>query len=221
MKKYFGLLNTLAFFKGISKTDIEAVLGCLGSRIKTVKKDEILLHAGNKPKHLGIVLDGLLHITRDDYDGNRTLIAVVSSGEIYGEALCCSGISESPVTVSAAANSLVLLLGFPRVLQTCSNSCVFHTKLIENMLGIIANKNLFLQARMEIVSLKSVRAKVLQFFESFSPKNGHEFFIPLNREEMADYLCVERSALSHELSRMKKEGLIEYKKNKFTMFLGS
>ena len=94
---------------------------------------------------------------------------------------------------------------------------IFHTKLIENMLGLIANKNLMLQSRMEIVCMKSVRAKVLQYLKSFVPEQGREITIPFNREKLAEYLCVERSALSHELAKMKRDGLIEYRKNKFIL----
>ena len=217
MKININLLKTLPLFREISVSDLEKMLECIDARIKTVKKDEILLLSGSKPLYMGIVLDGQLQIAREDYDGNRSLIAPVTVGDVYGETLCCAGILESPVTVTAGTDASVLLLRFSRILHTCQNSCAFHTKLVENMLGIIAGKNLFLQLRMEIISMKSVRAKVLRYFDSFSPKRGRQFLLPFNREEMADYLCVERSALSHELSRMKKDGLIEYSKNKFVL----
>ena len=217
MEKHLDLLKTLPLFREISVSDLENMLGCIGARIKTVKKDEILLLAGSKPLHIGIVLGGQIQIAREDYDGNRSLIATVAVGDIYAETLCCAGVLESPVTVTAGTEAAVLLLRFSRILSTCPNSCVFHTKLIENMLGVIAGKNLLLQLRMEIIGLKSVRAKVLRYFESLGPKRGQQFSIPFNREEMAGYLCVERSALSHELSRLKKDGLIEYSKNKFVL----
>jgi len=207
----------ICLFNGIETGDLDALLNCLGAAKKTFIKGEIILLAGDTPRHVGIVLTGQLHIIREDHDGNRALIAVAAPGEIFAEALCCAGVSESPVTVMAEADSTVLLLDFTRVLKTCSNSCSFHTKLIENMLRLIAGKNIFLQNRMEIVSLKSVRAKIMLYLETFQIKHGHKFSIPLNREEMADYLCVDRSALSHELARMKKDGFIDYRKNCFTL----
>ena len=218
MEAHLDLLKTQPLFKDIGVSDLEAMLGCVEARVKTVKKDEILMLAGSKPLHIGIVLRGQLQIAREDYDGNRSLIATVTVGDIYGETLCCAGILESPVTVTAGTDASVLLLRFSRILHICSNACAFHAKLIENMLGIIAGKNIFLQLRMETISLKSVRAKVLRYFESLGTKRGRQFSIPFNREEMADYLCVERSALSHELSRMKKDGLIEFSKNRFVIF---
>jgi len=144
-------------------------------------------------------------------------MAAVTPGEIFAEALCCADVLKSPVTVIADTDSIVMFLSFSRILHICPNSCFFHTKLIENMLRLIADKNLQIQSRMEIVGLKSVRAKVTRYLESFKPKQGQGFAIPFNREELADFLCVERSALSHELARMKKDGLIEYRKNEFVM----
>ena len=206
---------SIELFQGID--DLDATLQCLGAETRQVNKDEFLLLAGDKPQAVGVVLSGLLHIVREDYEGNRSLVAAVKPGEIFAESLCCAGVAESPVTVAAAANSIVLLLRFERVLRACQNACAFHHRLIENMLRLVAEKNLFLQTRMEVMALKSVRAKVLRYLESFAPKRGQGFAIPFNREEMAEYLCVERSALSHELARMKRDGLIEYRKNQFVL----
>lgn len=217
MKNYFGILKSVGLFKGIDAADLEAMLSCLGAEVKGIHKDEIILLAGEKPRQVGIVLSGQLHILKEDYEGNRALMAAVTPGKVFAEALCCANIDESPVTVVADIDSVVMLLGFKRILHTCPNSCLFHTKLIENMLGLIANKNLQLQKRMEIVGLKSVRMKVTSYLESFVPSQGRNITIPFNREELADFLCVERSALSHELARMKEDGLIEYRKNKFVL----
>ena len=215
--EYFDVLQTVGLFKGVDADNLAAMLTCLGSETKRVGRDEIILLAGDKPQAVGIVLSGQLHIVRDDYDGNRSLLAAVTPGELFAESLCCAGVLESPVTVMVAVDSTVMLLSFSRILHTCPNACAYHTKLIENMLGIIANKNMQLQSRMEIIGLKSIRAKVLRYLGSFMPGQGQPITIPFNREEMADFLCVERSALSHELMRMKKDGLIEYKKNRFIL----
>ena len=160
---------------------------------------------------------GQLHILREDYDGNRSLLTVVMPGEIFAEALCCVGVAESPVTVMAHTEATVLLLPYQRIPHACPNACAHHAKLIENLLRLTAQKNLLLQSRMEIVCLKSVRAKVLRYLASFAPEQGRQITVPFSREEMADYLCVERSALSHELARMKRDGLIEYRKNSFVL----
>jgi len=217
VKEYRWILESVGLFNGIEAAELETMLGCIGAEIKSVGKGEIILLAGDRPQHVGIALTGQLHIIREDYDGNRSLLAAIAGGEIFAEALCCAGVSESPVTVVAESDSIVMLLNFSRILRTCRNSCSFHTKLIENMLSLIAKKNIMLQSRMELVSLKSVRAKVLRYLESFAQIQGREITIPFNREELADFLCVERSALSHELARMKRDGLIEYRKNVFML----
>ena len=218
MKEYFSLLGTVDLFYGIEASELEPILSCIDAKVRTVRKGEIILLAGDTPKHVGIVLAGQLQIIREDYDGNRSLMAVLEPGEIFAEALCCAGVKASPVTVISFLDSTILLVSFERVLCTCPNSCRFHRKLIENMLGLIAIKNLQMQSHMEILSLKSIRARVMRYIESFSPKKGQEITIPLNREELANYLCVDRSALSHELMRMKKDGLIGYRKNKFVVY---
>ena len=193
------------------------MLACLKAEIKDVSRNNMILLAGDKPQYVGVVLAGQIHIVWDDYSGNRLLMSAMAPGEIFAEALCCASVQESPVTVTAGVDSTVMLLGFSRILHTCHNSCPHHTKLIENMLRVIANSNLRLQTRMEITSLKSVRAKVMHYLEAFVPKQGRNITIPFNREELANFLCVERSALSHELSKMKKDGIIDYKKNSFTL----
>jgi len=217
MKEHLALLGSVGLFSGIDISELGPMLSCIGARKKSVGKGRILLLAGDAPRNVGIVISGQVHVVREDHDGNRSLMAVLTSGDIFAEALCCAGVPESPVTVIADTDSSVVLLDFERILHTCTNACPFHRKLLENMLKLLAGKNLMLQNHMEILSMKSIRARVLRYIESFAPKQGQEVFIPLNREELANYLCVDRSALSHELMKMKKDGLIEYRKNRFVM----
>jgi len=217
LQEYLTILHSVRLFKGIDSAGIESLLDCIGAQIGSVKKGNIILLAGDRPINVGIVLTGQVHIVRDDCDGNQSLIAVLMPGDIFAEALCCAQVSESPVTVVADTDSVVVMLGFEYILRTCPNSCMFHRKMVENMLRIIAGKNLMLQSHMEILSMKTIRSKVLRYMDSFGVKKGREFSIPLNRDELANYLCVDRSALSHELSRMKQDGLIEYAKNTFVL----
>jgi len=217
VNEYLPVLKSVSLFRGIDATDLESMFGCISADIKAVRKGAIILHAGDTPRQVGVVLSGQLHIVREDYDGNRSLIAVVTHGGVFAEALCCAGVIESPVTVIADHDSTVILMSFEKILNVCPSSCLYHKNLIKNMLGLIAGKNLMLQNHMEILSMKTIRAKVLRYLEPFASKHGREIAIPLNREELANYLCVERSALSHELMKMKKDGLIEYSKNKFIL----
>lgn len=217
LKDFFNTLTDADLFRGITPDVLGPLLDCIDARLRNVRKGKFILAAGDKPDFIGIVLSGQLHIIRDDYDGNRSIIASVTQGQIFAEALSCAGVSESPVTVFAAADSTVMLMTFSGIIQSCPNCCSYHRDLIGNLLRLIANKNLILQNRMEIIELKSVREKVLLYLESFPQKKGRSITIPFNREEMADFLNVERSALSHELAKMKKDGLIEYQKNSFIL----
>lgn len=226
LENYAGILELTDLFKGIKTIELHSMLKCLGAGIRSAKKGEIILLEGDRLEFIGIVLAGQIHIIREDYNGNRSLMAAITPGGIFAEVLYFAakaggaarangaGISQSPVTVIAAEDSSILKMSFTRVLKTCSSSCAFHNKMIENMLGLIAKKNMMLQSRMEILELKTIREKVTRYLESFGER---KITLPFNREEMADFLCVERSALSHELTKMKNDGLIEYRKNCFTV----
>ena len=217
MKQSQSILRKTPLFADISDADLGFMLSCLGAEEKSVPKNGVVLLAGEKPSFVGVALSGVLHVVRDDYDGNRTLVTAVSPGELFAEALCCAGVEESPVTVLAGEDAEVLTLQFGRILRVCPTACSFHAKLIENMLKLVAGKNLYLQSRMDYMSIRSVRAKVTRYLESFIPGQGRRVTVPFNREDLAAYLGVERSALSHELSKMKKEGLLDYKKNEFSI----
>ena len=217
MNKYYDTLKKGNLFHNFNDIELDDILKCIRAEIKNVKKNEVILFTGDKPLYIGIVLTGQLYVIREDYNGNSSLITAIMPGEEFAEAMCCADIAESPVTVKAERESTFLLLNFSRLLCSCSKACSFHTKLIENMLKLIARKNIILQNRMEIISVKSVREKVMLYLEALAIKQGRKVTIPFNREKMADYLCVDRSALSHELMKMKKDGLIEYKKNSFNL----
>lgn len=214
--RFSNILNTTGLFDGID-SELESLLRCMGAETRNVAAGEILLLAGDKPESIGIVLSGRLHILREDYDGNRSLMAAAMPGDLYAEALCCAGVPESPVTVMADTDAVIMRLDFARIMRVCPNACLFHSKLIENMLKLVAEKNLQLQGRMEILCQKSIRARVMRYLESLVPHQGRQITIPFNREELADFLAVERSALSHELSRMKRDGLLDYRKNWFML----
>lgn len=216
MEKYFEVLKTVKLFDHIEEKDLAFMLDCLGASIACFEKNSFILMAGEEPKHIGILLEGGAHIIREGAEGERMIVMALGRGDYFAEALCCAGVKESPVSVVATGDTRVLQIAFDRILHTCPSSCAFHGQLIENMLLLIARKNIQLQDRIDVISRKTVREKVLGFLESAAAKQRkRQICIPLNREELADFLCVDRSALSHELSRMKKDGLIDYRKNYF------
>lgn len=215
VKLWQDIIKTTPLFEGIEEDKIDTILQCIGGTTKNLQKGEFTLLAGDKVTQVGIVLKGELHVISECFDGKRSVTSSLAPRDMYGGALCCAGMEKSPVSVMAKTDSVVLLLDFTFVFNPCPNSCGFREKLIENMLKIIAKKNIHLQNRIEILSLSSVRGRVLRYLESFVPTQGQNITIPFNREEMANFLCVERSALSHELAKMKADHLIDYKKNRF------
>jgi CRP-like cAMP-binding protein len=189
---------------------------CLSARKKFYQKGEIILLSGNTVNFVGLVLSGSVQIIKDDDDGRVNIIAELGASELFGETFACAGIDHSPVTVIAAENSEILLMNYRKIITTCKSSCSFHAKLIENMLNLIARKNLMLNQKIEVLSHRSTREKLLCFF-NLHRGAAKRFTIPFNREELAQYICVDRSAMSAELSRMRDEGLIKFDKNDFEM----
>ncbi|MDF9867468.1 CRP-like cAMP-binding protein [Bacilli bacterium PM5-3] len=218
MIKYDEIFSSIEVFKGIPKEELTSILNCLSASISTYEKGDYILNVDDNPNYVGIILSGEVYILKDDIDGNRTLLSTLVETDIFAEALCCANIIESPVSVFANKKTKVLKLPFSHILNDCNNSCMFYQKLVNNMLKIVATKNLYLQNKLNLLSIKSIRKKVLEYLNSFSNEKSEAFSIPLNREKMAEYLNVDRSALSHELIKMKKDGLIDYNKNTFILF---
>lgn len=218
MQAYTDVLKSVRLFEGIDECELASLLACLGGRVLHAKKDEFVLLAGDKATHIGILLQGALHVIKEDSSGERILVAALTPGSFFAEALCCAGVEHSPVSVAAQTDSAIMLLEFQKILRTCESSCAFHTRLIKNMLFVIAEKNLMLQSRLEFLGKRTLRMKILGYLESYATEQGRQnIMIPLNREELADFFCVDRSALSHELARMKKDGVLDYHKNCFRL----
>ncbi len=203
-------------FRGISSADAESVLKCLSAVRKAYKKGESIFHAGEPSRTMGFVLSGAVEIFRDDYWGNRQIIGAAGAGDLFGESYACMPGTIFMITVQAVEDAEVLFFDVNRILTTCSPACEFHSRLIHNLLYILAEKNLMLTRKIDHMGQRSIREKVMAYlsFQMESNRSG-TFEIPFNRQQFADYLAVDRSALSAELSRMKRDGLIDYEKNHF------
>ena len=214
MKKIFEAVKTNPLFHGIAFSDFEQMMDCLSVKTAVYRKDDIILLSGNTINFVGLILSGGVKIIKEDIDGNSTIITDLAVSEIFGEVFACAGIAQSPVTIQAAEETEILFLDYKRIITACAGACPFHAKLIENMLELIARKNLLLNQKIEILSKRTTRDKLFCFFDT---RRGalKKFSVPFNREELAEYLCVDRSALSNELCKMRDEGLISFQKNKF------
>lgn len=219
MEKNLAILEKSPLFKGITEGDTSAILGCLGGVRKKYQKGEYIYSYGDRVDSVGLVLAGGVNLIEDDYWGNQNIIAVVEPGETFAEAYACVDKEDMGVTVQAAARDTeILFLNIKRMLTTCSSACVFHAKLLHNLVGLIAAKNLQMHAKLSYLVQRSTRKKLLAYLHAASKKAGAlSFTIPFNRQQLADYLSVDRSALSSELAKMQSEGLIQFEKNSFTL----
>lgn len=213
MISLYETIKTNPLFQGIGLTDFESMLACLNGQVRTYPKGSFILLPGDPVSTVGLVVSGCVHVLREDYEGRQNLMASLTSPELFAEVFACAGITHSPVTVTAAEDSEILHIDYRRIITTCSSSCSFHSRLIENMLGLLAEKNLLLNRKMELLSKRTTRERLLLYFEQCG-MGKPRFTLPFNRQELADYLCVERSALCAELSRMQRDGLIRYQKNR-------
>lgn len=200
----------------INPSDLQAMFGCIGYHIVSYKKGETVLLEEDHVKHVGIVLSGTVDMIKEDLWGNRTLLIRSHKNEMFGESFACGDDSLSVVTFAVSSDARILFLPFKKVMHTCNNTCVFHHQLVENMVRIIANKNRDLMRKIEVISKKTLREKILAYLSIQAQIHGSRYFeIPLGRLDLADYLCADRSALTRELARMREEGLIDYDKNCF------
>jgi CRP-like cAMP-binding protein len=203
-------------FAGIAPTDMEGMLGCIGYHVRAFQKGEIIAFEEENINHVGVVLSGAVDMIKEDVWGNRTMLLRSYPEDIFGETFACGEDNLSVVTFVAAQDCKVLFLSFCRVMHTCTHACVFHQTLIENMVRIIARKNRELMRKVEVVSKKTLREKILAYLSIQAQSQGKkQFEIPLGRLEWAEYLCADRSALTRELAKMKEEGLIDYHRNSF------
>lgn len=211
-----SFLSKTLLFRGASEKEIDAMLHCLDAHSKLFSKGETIFRSGQTTNYLGLVLSGSIMIENNDIWGNHSILGHAAAGEIFGETYACIPGEPLLVNVIADTRSEILFLDTGRLVQTCPNSCSHHRLMIENLLQICARKNLDLSRRSLHTSSKSIRGRLLSYFSDQAMQNGSmEFTIPYNRQQLADYLGVDRSAMSNELSKMRKERLIDYRKNSF------
>ncbi len=221
MSKYFEMLTDCQLFSGISPAEIERALSCLGASVRQYAKDAAILKEGDPAEYIGIVLSGSVRIMRTDIFGNRSILAKAGPMDVFGEALACADTAVMPVDVVAAEETSAVLISAARIAKTCANACVFHSRMIVNLLHIVASKNIMMNRKLEVTSKRSTRDKLLTYLMiQAKMAGGDTFTIPFDRQELADYLEVDRSGLSAEISRLRREGIIENYRSDFTILKG-
>lgn len=203
-------------FAGIEPGNMDAMLSCIRYHIRTYAKGEIIALEEENIHLVGVVLEGTVDMCKEDFWGSRTMLMRSYPQEIFGETFACGEDTLSTVTFVASEDCTVMFLPFRRIMHTCSHSCAFHQTLVENMVRMIAGKNRDLMRKLDVVSKRTIREKILAYLSIQAQIQKSRYFeIPFGRVELAEYLCVDRSALTRELVKMKEEGLIDYDRNCF------
>lgn len=214
---YIFIAKTM-LFHGMTPEETEQMLGCLSARTKKFDKNQTVCSMGEPITDMGLILSGSVNLIKHDVWGNQAILEHIPKGQVFGEAYAC--LKEEPlmIDVIAAQQSEILFLNAGRIMETCPVSCSFHSRLIRNLVHTLAKRNLTLTGKMDHITPRTIRDRVLAYLSAQAVKQGsYTFDIPFNRQQLADYLSVDRSALSAELSKLQKENLICFRKNKFTI----
>lgn len=209
-------IKNVPLFNGINNDELLKLLHCIHSTVRNYKKSSVVFHEGEKADFIGILLTGSVIISRNDYYGNRSIISTISSPHIFAEAFACSGTEAIPVCVTAQEDSIILFISCKKLLNSCNDKCGCHNRLIQNLIRILSNKNIILNQKLEVMSKRTTKEKIMAYLLNEAKKAGsNSFSIPYDRQALADYLGVERSAMSAEIGKLKRAGIIEVNKRWF------
>lgn len=210
-KEYSNILSNTPLFENISPTDTNSMLPCLNTKIYKYSKNDFISIAGNDFDGIGIILKGQAEVIKENASGNRVIISVLKSGDMFGEMAAFSKNSKWPASVRALGDCITAFLSPEKIIGRCDKACSFHNVIIQNMLKIISEKALVLSKKVDYLSIKSMRGKLsTYFFEQYKKTEKTTFSLPLKRSELADFLNVSRPSMSREMCRMRDEGLIDF-----------
>ncbi len=218
MKSYLEILRHCPLFFEIKDEDLSRMLLCLGAKIEHFDKKQTIFWEGSPARYLGIMLSGSAQIIHLDYFGNRSILRTVHAFEVFGEAFACAAVDALPVSIVASEPCDVMLIDSDHVLHTCEKHCAFHRQLIFNLMKDLATKTISFHQKIEVVAQRTTREKLMTYLLLYAKKAGsNSFDIPFNRQELADYLEVERSGLSAEIGKLRREGVLESNRRHFTL----
>ena len=218
MKNCLDVLKTVKLFDGIEDSDLPPLLSCLCAKSIHYEKGQTVFFSGESIERFGIVLSGQVQVVQDDYYGNRSILGKIDIGNLFGESFACAEIKALPVSVITTTESEILFIDCHRLAVPCAKACGFHGRLIQNMLRIVSQKNISLTQKIEFTSKRTTREKLMAYLSAEAKKTGSSSFnIPFNRQELADFLSVERSAMSAELSKLRDDGVLRFHKNQFDL----
>ena len=219
MKKYVPLLEKTKLFSGVGEEDILSMLSCLNASVREYGKGQVAFRQGDTLRELMILAEGRLHIQREDYWGNLNLLNEIRPGEMFGEAYIVPNSGPLLNDVVAAEDSAALFFDMDRILTVCPSACPFHTRIVKNVFYTISDKNRRLVQKLSYMAQRSTREKLLSYLSDEAKRqSSSSFTIPFNRQQLADFLSVDRSAMSNELGKLRNEGLLDFHKNEFTLY---
>ena len=217
-EQYWPILLESPLIEGFAQEEIALLLSLYQNGIRTYKKNEIIFEAGEKVEEIGVILDGDVDTIQEDFWGNQMLLGRFRKGQIFADSFVLASAAGLPFTVYSVKKSAVLFLDYKRMLEPNPKICGMHARLTRNLLSISAKKNMFLLRKINQLTRRTVREKIMAYLSAEAEKRGTSTFtIQYNRQSMADYLGIDRSSLSSELSRLQKEGVLSYYKNSFTL----
>jgi len=218
MKNYISFLQNSSLFAGFSTEDIQKLCTCLDAHEKSLPKDTFVFHADDEASTVYLLLSGHVHIVDEDFWGNRTIIETMHSHTLFGEAYALSSAERHLVSVVTAEDTCLLEINSQRLFETCAKTCPCHGTLIKNAARILSEKIVRLTGKLLHIARRTMREKILSYLSQCARQaQSNTFTIPYSRQQLADYLCVDRSALSHELSRLQADGVLRYRKNQFEL----
>ena len=218
MDEFIKVLQSCTLFEGIVAGDLKAMLACLDGRVVPFARGGVIFPAESRAEYVGIVLEGEAQVVQDDFFGNRTIQARLLPGELFGEAFACAEVERLPVAVEGVKPGRAMVIRLRRIVETCSSACAFHSRMVMNLVRAMAARNLQLNQKLEITSRRSIREKLMAYLMLQARLNGADsFVIPFDRQGLADYLCVERSALCAEIGKLRREGVIASDRSRFAL----
>lgn len=218
MKKYFAILSQNPLFAGIGQEDLSSLMHCLAARVENFPKGAPVFLEGDSAAYIGFVLEGAVQIVWDDLYGNRSLLLQTEQGELFAEAYAAANVDTMPLSGYAVQDCKIMWLECKRMLTVCTNACGFHSTLVKNLLQVVAQKNIQLSRKVQFMSQKTTKEKLMVYLLDQAKQRGTlEFTIPLDRQALADFLGVERSAMSAELSKLRAAGALDSKGSWFRL----
>ena len=218
MEKYLFILKNCPFFSGMTEQEILSILHCMDARVVVKERNAYIFRSGESTENMGLVLSGSVLVIQEDLWGHRNILAKVLPGDFFGESYAATPGSVLNISVVANEDAEVLMLNVSRLLTVCQTACTHHTHLIRNLVSVLAGKVLLWDNKITHISKRTTREKLLSYLSSESIRQGKlSFDIPYDRQQLADYLSVERAAMSVELGKLKKEGILDTERNHFVL----